>query len=81
MLMMETNKLSIICLWPCQRVRFMLLWGPNGAGKSTLSYVLTGKPGYDVTGGEVLLSGESLLDFSPEERAAKGDIFIISIPD
>jgi Fe-S cluster assembly ATP-binding protein len=29
------------------------IMGPNGAGKSTLSYVLGGRPGYAVTGGEV----------------------------
>ena len=56
------------------------IMGPNGAGKSTLSYVLTGKPGYEVTGGEVLLSGESLLDFSPEERAAKGVFLSFQYP-
>ena len=29
------------------------IMGPNGAGKSTLSYVLGGRPGYEVTGGGV----------------------------
>ena len=29
------------------------IMGPNGAGKSTLAYVLGGRPGYDVTSGEV----------------------------
>lgn len=48
------------------------IMGPNGAGKSTLSYVLTGRDGYDVTGGDVTLGGEDLLDMDPEERAAKG---------
>ncbi|MEL7041196.1 MAG: Fe-S cluster assembly ATPase SufC [Pseudomonadota bacterium] len=48
------------------------LMGPNGAGKSTLSYILTGKDGYDVTGGTATLEGEDLLDMDPEERAAKG---------
>jgi Fe-S cluster assembly ATP-binding protein len=48
------------------------IMGPNGAGKSTLSYVLTGREGYEVTGGEVLLDGEDLLALSPAERAAKG---------
>jgi len=28
------------------------IMGPNGAGKSTLSYVLTGRDGYDVAGGD-----------------------------
>jgi len=46
--------------------------GPNGAGKSTLSYVLTGRSGYDVTGGAAQLDGEDLLALSPDERAARG---------
>ncbi len=48
------------------------IMGPNGAGKSTLSYVLAGRDGYEVTGGEALLDGSDLLALSPEERAAKG---------
>ena len=48
------------------------IMGPNGAGKSTLSYVLTGRDGYDVTGGDVTLGGDNLLEMDPEERAAKG---------
>ena len=48
------------------------IMGPNGAGKSTLSYVLTGRDGYEVTGGSAELEGEDLLDMDPEERAAKG---------
>jgi Fe-S cluster assembly ATP-binding protein len=46
--------------------------GPNGAGKSTLSAVLTGRPGYEVTAGEVLYKGRNLLELSPEERAWAG---------
>jgi Fe-S cluster assembly ATP-binding protein len=30
------------------------IMGPNGAGKSTLGYVLSGRPGYEVTSGEVM---------------------------
>ncbi len=48
------------------------IMGPNGAGKSTLSYVLTGREGYDVTGGTVTLDGADLLSMDPETRAAKG---------
>ncbi|MEM7767408.1 MAG: Fe-S cluster assembly ATPase SufC [Pseudomonadota bacterium] len=48
------------------------IMGPNGAGKSTLSYILTGREGYDVTGGSAELSGEDLLEMDPEARAAKG---------
>ena len=38
------------------------LMGPNGSGKSTLAYVVAGHPHYQVTGGDILLDGESLLD-------------------
>ena len=48
------------------------IMGPNGAGKSTLSYVLSGRDGYEVTGGEVLLDGKDLLVMDPEERACEG---------
>lgn len=48
------------------------IMGPNGAGKSTLSYVLTGRDGYDVTGGSAALGGGDLLAMDPEERAANG---------
>ncbi|MBO9378547.1 Fe-S cluster assembly ATPase SufC [Sphingomonas histidinilytica] len=48
------------------------IMGPNGAGKSTLSYVLAGRPGYEVTDGSVTFQGEDLLDKEPHERAAAG---------
>lgn len=48
------------------------IMGPNGAGKSTLSYVLAGREGYNIKGGEARLDGSDLLPLSPEERAAKG---------
>src|SRR5712691_13036370 len=54
--------------------------GPNGAGKSTLSYVLAGKPGYEITGGEILFKGEDLLAMTPDERAAKGVFLAFQYP-
>jgi Fe-S cluster assembly ATP-binding protein len=53
------------------------IMGPNGAGKSTLSYVLGGRPGYEVTAGSVTLGGPDgqeidLLALEPHERAAQG---------
>lgn len=48
------------------------IMGPNGAGKSTLAKVLAGHPGYEVTEGEVLFNGKSLLELEPEERAHLG---------
>lgn len=56
------------------------IMGPNGAGKSTLSYVLTGRDGYEVSGGDVTLDGDDLLDMDPEERAAKGMFLSFQYP-
>jgi Fe-S cluster assembly ATP-binding protein len=58
----------------------MRSWGPNGSGKSTLSYVLSGRDGYEVTGGEATLDGEDLLDLEPEERAALGLFLAFQYP-
>jgi Fe-S cluster assembly ATP-binding protein len=54
--------------------------GPNGSGKSTLAYVLAGKDNYNVTSGDVLLDGESVLAISPDERAAKGMFLAFQYP-
>ncbi len=48
------------------------IMGPNGAGKSTLGYVLAGRPGYEVTSGEVRFNDVDLLALAPHERAAAG---------
>jgi len=48
------------------------IMGPNGSGKSTLAAVLTGKPGYEVTKGEVYFLGKNLLELEPEIRANLG---------
>ena len=48
------------------------IMGPNGAGKSTLSYVLGGRPGYEVTDGSASFDGQDLLEMDPHERAAAG---------
>ena len=48
------------------------IMGPNGAGKSTLSYVLGGRPGYEVTDGSATFDGADLLALDPHERAAAG---------
>jgi Fe-S cluster assembly ATP-binding protein len=56
------------------------IMGPNGSGKSTLAYVLAGKPGYEVTAGEVMFEGEDLLALSIDERAAKGIFLAFQYP-
>ena len=56
------------------------IMGPNGSGKSTLSYVLSGRDGYEVTGGTATLEGEDLLEMEPEERAAAGLFLAFQYP-
>jgi Fe-S cluster assembly ATP-binding protein len=56
------------------------IMGPNGSGKSTLSHVIAGKPGYDVTAGEILFKGEDVLEMAPDERAAKGVFLAFQYP-
>ena len=56
------------------------IMGPNGSGKSTLAHVLAGRDGYEVTGGEILFEGRSLLDLSPEERACAGVFLAFQYP-
>jgi Fe-S cluster assembly ATP-binding protein len=56
------------------------IMGPNGSGKSTLSYVLSGREGYDVTGGDVEFNGKNLLDMTPEERAHAGMFLAFQYP-
>jgi Fe-S cluster assembly ATP-binding protein len=56
------------------------IMGPNGSGKSTLAYVLAGKADYEVTDGDVLFNGESVLEMEPDERAAKGVFLAFQYP-
>lgn len=56
------------------------IMGPNGSGKSTLSYVLSGRDGYEVTEGEILLDGESVLDMEADERARAGMFLAFQYP-
>ena len=51
------------------------IMGPNGSGKSTLANVISGRPGYDVTAGEVLFDGRNVLVMPADERA-RGGIFL-----
>jgi Fe-S cluster assembly ATP-binding protein len=56
------------------------IMGPNGSGKSTLAHVLSGREGYEVTGGQALLDGEDLLEMETEERAHKGVFLAMQYP-
>ncbi len=56
------------------------IMGPNGAGKSTLSGVIAGNENFEITQGDILLEGESLIDDAPEERAHKGIFMSFQYP-
>jgi Fe-S cluster assembly ATP-binding protein len=56
------------------------IMGPNGSGKSTLSYVVAGRPGYEVTSGSIMLNGEDILAMEANERAAKGIFLAFQYP-
>jgi len=54
--------------------------GPNGSGKSTLAYALMGHPAYEITSGDVLLDGESVLQMEADERAQRGLFLAFQYP-
>jgi Fe-S cluster assembly ATP-binding protein len=54
--------------------------GPNGSGKSTLAHVLAGKPGYEITRGELRFEGRDLAAMAPEERAREGVFLAFQYP-
>ena len=56
------------------------IMGPNGSGKSTLSYVLAGKEDYEVTEGDILFNGESILEMEADERASSGVFLAFQYP-
>lgn len=56
------------------------IMGPNGSGKSTLSSAIMGHPKYEVTGGDIIWKGESLLGLEPDERAKKGLFLAFQYP-
>lgn len=56
------------------------IMGPNGSGKSTLSYVIAGKDEYEITDGDILWNGESILEMDPDERVAAGVFLAFQYP-
>jgi len=56
------------------------IMGPNGSGKSTLAKIIAGHPEYEVTEGDILYEGESLLEEEPEERAQDGIFMAFQYP-
>ncbi|MBE8717899.1 Fe-S cluster assembly ATPase SufC [Cellvibrio polysaccharolyticus] len=56
------------------------IMGPNGSGKSTLGNVLSGRDGYEVTGGSVEFNGKDLFELETEERAREGLFLAFQYP-
>jgi Fe-S cluster assembly ATP-binding protein len=56
------------------------IMGPNGSGKSTLAYALMGHPAYEITEGEILLDGESIVELEADERAQRGLFLAFQYP-
>ncbi|CAH2398911.1 Fe-S cluster assembly ATPase SufC [Mesorhizobium ventifaucium] len=56
------------------------IMGPNGSGKSTLSYILAGREDYEVTEGDILYNGQSILEMDPAERATSGIFLAFQYP-
>lgn len=56
------------------------IMGPNGAGKSTLGKIIAGDPSYEITAGDILMDGESILEMEADERARKGLFLAFQYP-
>jgi Fe-S cluster assembly ATP-binding protein len=56
------------------------IMGPNGSGKSTLAYALMGHPAYEITEGDILIDGESILELGADERAQRGLFLAFQYP-
>jgi Fe-S cluster assembly ATP-binding protein len=56
------------------------IMGPNGAGKSTLSNIIAGRDGYEITAGDIIFKGSSILNIAPDERAALGIFLAFQYP-
>jgi Fe-S cluster assembly ATP-binding protein len=56
------------------------IMGPNGSGKSTLAYALMGHPAYEITEGDILFDGESVLEMEADERAQRGLFLAFQYP-
>ncbi|MCS6774174.1 MAG: Fe-S cluster assembly ATPase SufC [Anaerolineae bacterium] len=56
------------------------IMGPNGSGKSTLAYTIAGHPNYEVTSGDILFKGQSVLEMEPDERNRAGLFLAFQYP-
>ncbi len=58
----------------------VVVMGPNAGGKSTLAYAIMGREGYEVTKGDILFNGESILELGPDERSRLGIFLSVQEP-
>ena len=56
------------------------IMGRNGSGKTTAANIIMGHPDFEVEEGEVLLSGDNLLELEPWERAREGVFLSFQYP-
>jgi Fe-S cluster assembly ATP-binding protein len=56
------------------------IMGPNATGKSTLAYAVMGHPNYEITEGDVLIDGNSILEMAPDERSRAGVFLAFQYP-
>ena len=56
------------------------IMGPNGTGKSTLAYAVMGHPSYEITDGDILIDGNSILDMAADERSREGIFLAFQYP-
>ncbi|MDX1638939.1 MAG: Fe-S cluster assembly ATPase SufC [Balneolaceae bacterium] len=56
------------------------IMGPNGSGKSTLSKAVAGHEAYEITQGDILFEGESILEMEADERAHLGIFLAFQYP-
>ncbi len=57
-----------------------VVMGRNGSGKSTLSNIIAGKDQYFISGGDILYNNNSIIDWSPDERALAGIFMSFQYP-
>ncbi len=56
------------------------IMGRNGSGKTTAANIIMGHPDFEVEDGQVMLSGENLLELEPWERAREGVFLSFQYP-
>lgn len=57
-----------------------VIMGPNGVGKSTLSRVIMGDNHYQITTGDIIFNGESIINMSTDIRSRKGIFLVMQYP-